>query len=68
MAQVTKQNAIEDKSLEEERSSLIRKESLPSPCGNVDPSAKEELTQDQNINNINPRPTGKTKCQILWKN
>ena len=61
MAQETKQSAIEDKSLEEERSSLIRKESLPSPCENVDSSAEDELTRDQNINNINPRPIGKTK-------
>ena len=61
MAQETKQSAIEDKSLEEERSSLIRKESLPSPCENVDPSAENELTRDQNINNINPRPIGKIK-------
>ena len=61
MAQENRQSVVEDKYFEEEGSSLIRVESLPSPGENVDPVAAEKLTHNQNVNNVNPEQDGKNK-------
>ena len=61
MTQETRKNSVEDNSLEEEGSSLIRVESLPSPGENLDPVAGEELIYDQNVNNVNLKPKSKNK-------
>ena len=59
MAQETRQSAVEDNSLEEEGSILIRLESLPSRGVNSDPVTGEELTHVQNVNNVNLKENGK---------
>ena len=59
MPQELRQSGGEDKSLEEEGSSLIRKKSLPPPSENRDTAAVEELTHDQNVNNVNSKQTSK---------
>ena len=56
MPKESRQSAVEDKSLVEEKSSLIGVVYLPSF---VEKYTGEELTLNQNVNNVNPKQKGK---------